>query len=76
MVAGGEFPAVNLPIAPGYPPMEALATTVLPAGDRWLYEPKWDGFRCVAFRDRETVVLQADALHGDNLLAVREFPTA
>jgi len=61
VVAGGAFPSVNLPIAPGYPPMEALATTVLPAGDGWLYEPKWDGFRCVAFRDGETVVLQSKA---------------
>ena len=60
-VAGGEFPAVDLPITPGYPPMEALATTVLPTGDGWLYEPKWDGFRCVAFRDRETIALQSKA---------------
>ena len=41
--------------------MEALATTVLPAGEGWLYEPKWDGFRCVAFRDGETVALQSKA---------------
>ena len=61
VVAGGEFPQVELPIAPGYPPMEALATTVLPSGEGWLYEPKWDGFRCLAFRDGETVVLQSKA---------------
>jgi ATP-dependent DNA ligase len=61
VVEGAEFPAVELPIAPGYPPMEALATTVLPAGDGWLYEPKWDGFRCLAFRDGDTVVLQSKA---------------
>jgi ATP-dependent DNA ligase len=41
--------------------MEALATTVLPSGEGWLYEPKWDGFRCLAFRDGETVVLQSKA---------------
>src|ERR1051325_10187860 len=70
VVAGAEFPRVELPIAPGYPPMEALATTVLPAGDQWLYEPKWDGFRCLAFRDGETVVLQSKA--GQPL--TRHFP--
>jgi ATP-dependent DNA ligase len=41
--------------------MEALATTVLPSGEGWLYEPKWDGFRCLAFRDGQTVVLQSKA---------------
>src|ERR1043166_7381949 len=61
VVAPAEFPSVALPIAPGYPPMEALATTVLPSGDGWLYEPKWDGFRCLAFRDGQTVVLQSKA---------------
>jgi ATP-dependent DNA ligase len=60
-VAAGEFPAVDLPIKPGYPPMEALATTVLPSGEGWLYEPKWDGFRCLAFHDGDTVVLQSKA---------------
>lgn len=60
-VASAEFPRVALPISPGYPPMEALATTVLPSGDGWLYEPKWDGFRCLAFRDGGTVVLQSKA---------------
>jgi len=41
--------------------MEALATTVLPSGDGWLYEPKWDGFRCLAFRQGDIVVLQSKA---------------
>ncbi len=31
----------------------------LPEGPEWLYEPKWDGFRCLAFRDGERVVLQS-----------------
>jgi ATP-dependent DNA ligase len=34
-------------------PMEALLVDQLPAGDEWQYEPKWDGFRCLAFRRRE-----------------------
>jgi ATP-dependent DNA ligase len=41
--------------------MEALATTVLPDGGGWLYEPKWDGFRCLAYCDGETVALQSKA---------------
>jgi len=36
-------------------PMEALLAAELPLGDGWQYEPKWDGFRCIARRDGETV---------------------
>ena len=61
VVAGAEFPVVELPVRPGYAAMEALATTVLPGGEGWLYEPKWDGFRCLAFKDGQTVVLQSKA---------------
>jgi ATP-dependent DNA ligase len=35
--------------------MEALLAADLPDGDGWQYEPKWDGFRCIARRDGETV---------------------
>src|SRR5581483_11106062 len=31
----------------------------LPAGSGWWFEPKWDGFRCLAFRDGGEVILQA-----------------
>jgi ATP-dependent DNA ligase len=41
--------------------MEALATTEIPAGKGWLYEPKWDGFRCLAFRDGDAIALQSKA---------------
>ena len=41
------------------PPMEAAAADVLPAGVGWQYEPKWDGFRCIAYRDGKTVRLQS-----------------
>jgi ATP-dependent DNA ligase len=37
--------------------MLARAADELPLGDGWLYEPKWDGFRCVVFRDGDEVVL-------------------
>jgi ATP-dependent DNA ligase len=39
-------------------PMEARTADELPAGD-WQYEPKWDGFRCLAFRQGEAVELRA-----------------
>jgi ATP-dependent DNA ligase len=35
--------------------MEALLAAELPEGDRWQYEPKWDGFRCIARRDGEQI---------------------
>ncbi|MGN6154695.1 MAG: ATP-dependent DNA ligase [Sphingomicrobium sp.] len=38
-------------------PMEALLATELPAGEGWQYEPKWDGFRCLARRDGGDVEL-------------------
>jgi ATP-dependent DNA ligase len=37
--------------------MEALLAAELPEGDGWLYEPKWDGFRCLARRDGDEVTL-------------------
>src|SRR5215218_5648426 len=55
------FPSVDLPVTPPYPPMEARAVAKIPSGDQWLYEPKWDGFRCLAFRDGDTVALQSKA---------------
>jgi len=39
--------------------MEAKLVEKLPAGEVWQYEPKWDGFRCVAFRNGERVDLQS-----------------
>src|SRR5438270_9589264 len=42
---------MSLPINRKYPPMEAQPASELPAGPEWHYEPKWDGFRCLAFRD-------------------------
>jgi ATP-dependent DNA ligase len=48
-----------LPLAKTYRPMEALPAVELPAGPEWQYEPKWDGFRCLAFRDGKQVALQS-----------------
>ena len=50
---------VNLPLMPPIEPMLARLTRTIPRGSAWHYEPKWDGFRCVAFRDRANVYLQS-----------------
>ncbi|MEP6995088.1 MAG: ATP-dependent DNA ligase [Acidobacteriota bacterium] len=50
--------------------MLALLVGEIPEGDQWQYEPKWDGFRCLAFRDDKTVELQSKA--GQTL--TRYFP--
>jgi ATP-dependent DNA ligase len=41
--------------------MEARSVDEIPVGDDWQYEPKWDGFRCIGFRDGEKVFLQSKA---------------
>ncbi len=50
---------MKLPLTPPYPPMEALPGASIPEGAEWQYEPKWDGFRCLAFRDGSEVELQS-----------------
>ena len=52
---------MKLPVEPGYAPMEARLAAKLPSGDGWLYEPKWDGFRCLAFRDGDDIDLRSKA---------------
>jgi ATP-dependent DNA ligase len=50
---------MDLPIALDYAPMEAESQGEIPAGEGWQYEPKWDGFRCLAFRDGDEVDLRS-----------------
>ena len=50
--------------------MEAKTASKIPEGSAWQYEPKWDGFRCIVFRDRRKVELQSKA--GQSL--TRYFP--
>ncbi|WP_459117322.1 ATP-dependent DNA ligase [Sphaerisporangium rhizosphaerae] len=51
-------PEMDLPVPPPVAPMLAKAVKALPAQDgTLLYEPKWDGFRCIVFRDGDTVYL-------------------
>jgi ATP-dependent DNA ligase len=48
-----------LDVPPDTPPMEARLTDAIPEGEGWQFEPKWDGFRCLAFRDGASVELQS-----------------
>src|SRR5881397_2298019 len=50
-----------LPIQPTFAPMEAKLVAELPKGPEWQYEPKWDGFRCLAFKDRVAIDLRSKA---------------
>src|SRR6478736_5878453 len=50
-----------LQLKPPLPPMEARSVDEIPVGAEWQYEPKWDGFRCLAFRDGDKVHLQSKA---------------
>jgi ATP-dependent DNA ligase len=50
---------MTLPLRPPFPPMEALSADEIPVGNEWQYEPKWDGFRCLVFRDGDKVELQS-----------------
>ncbi len=52
---------MTLPIPRTYQPMEAKLVVALPTGGDWQYEPKWDGFRCLAFRDGDRVDLMSKA---------------
>jgi len=55
------FPDIDLPIKPPYPPMEAKSADKIPEGGGHLFEPKWDGFRCLAFRSGDEVLVQSKA---------------
>jgi ATP-dependent DNA ligase len=50
---------VKLPFDPPLEPMLAKAADGLPDGEGWLYEPKWDGFRAIVFRDGDEVLIQS-----------------
>jgi ATP-dependent DNA ligase len=50
---------MTLPLRCPFPPMEALSIDTIPVGKEWRYEPKWDGFRCLVFRDGGKIELQS-----------------
>jgi ATP-dependent DNA ligase len=49
---------MTLPIRVPFAPMESILRAEIPEGS-WQYEPKWDGFRCLAFKDGDDVQLQS-----------------
>src|SRR4029077_2114766 len=50
---------VNIPVNPPLLPMLAKRVDTLPEGDTWIFEPKWDGFRALVFRDRDEIQIQS-----------------
>src|ERR1700756_5152464 len=63
-------PFSHLAVPLDTPTMEAKIAESLPSGAGWQFEPKWDGFRCLAFRDGTTVELRGKS--GKSL--TRYFP--
>jgi ATP-dependent DNA ligase len=61
---------MRLAFQPPIEPMLAKASPGLPDGDGWLYEPKWDGFRALVFRDGDEILVQSRDLKPLN----RYFP--
>jgi ATP-dependent DNA ligase len=50
---------VNLPVNPPILPMLAKRIDDIPPGDDWIFEPKWDGFRALIFRDGDEIFIQS-----------------
>ncbi len=50
---------MRLPLEPPIEPMLAKAVGELPEGEAWLFEPKWDGFRAIVFRDGDELLIQS-----------------
>jgi ATP-dependent DNA ligase len=50
---------VNLPINPPVLPMLAKRVSGIPQGDAYIFEPKWDGFRTLVFRDHDEILIQS-----------------
>jgi ATP-dependent DNA ligase len=69
--------AVPLDLAP----MEARLVEAIPDGDGWQFEPKWDGFRCLAFREGDDVALRSksgqpfERYFPEIVQRLRELPT-
>src|SRR6476620_3332766 len=50
---------MHLPVNPPVLPMLAKRVGELPVGGTWIYEPKWDGFRALVFRDGDEIFIQS-----------------
>jgi ATP-dependent DNA ligase len=51
--------AMRLPVNPPILPMLSKRIDELPQGQKWIFEPKWDGFRALVFRDGEEILIQS-----------------
>ncbi len=61
---------MSLPLDLTFAPMEADVAKAIPTGDEWEYEPKWDGFRCLSFRDEQRI----DIMSKSSQPLARYFP--
>ena len=50
---------MRLPVSPPLLPMLAKRVEEMPAGPGWIFEPKWDGFRALVFRDGDDILVQS-----------------
>src|SRR5919198_934627 len=50
---------MDLPVNPPILPMLAKRVGELPAAGQWIFEPKWDGFRTLVFRDGDEILIQS-----------------
>src|ERR1700756_3119191 len=50
---------MELPVNPPLLPMLAKRVEELPPGEDWIFEPKWDGFRALVFRDKDEILIQS-----------------
>ena len=50
---------MSLPFDPPLAPMLSRSADALPDGEGWQFEPKWDGFRTLVFRDGDEIMLQS-----------------
>ena len=50
---------MRLPLSPPTPPMLAKVEQEIPRGDGWRYEPKWDGFRSIVYRDGDDIFIES-----------------
>src|SRR6201987_2091663 len=50
---------MDIPVNPPLLPMLAKRVDELPPGDDWIFEPKWDGFRALIFRDGDEILIQS-----------------
>lgn len=64
------MPAMALPLKPPLSPMLAKLAETVPIGDDWSYEPKWDGFRGIVFKDKNSI----EIMSRDKRTLERYFP--